>query len=220
MAEALTQKEVVMVICAHNDDHILGVGGTIAKYAKEGAEVVVIILSYGETSHVWLKESEVIKTRVKESRSADKILGVSKTFYYGLKEGNFAAEFDDKNIRKKLTRTISILKPTKIFTHSFDDPHPDHRATYNKVIETVEKSRRNCDVYSFDVWNPFNIRKRDSPKMVVDVTNTFRLKVKSFALHKSQWHARLIMTPAIYARGILNGLEHGVRFAEIFYKLK
>ncbi|MGM5482085.1 MAG: PIG-L deacetylase family protein [Nanobdellota archaeon] len=213
-------KDVILVVCAHNDDHILGVGGTLAKYAKQGYKVVVIILSYGETSHVWLKQKEIIKTRVKESRNADKILGLHKTYYYGLKEGSFLNEFENKGIQKKLLRTISVLKPVKIFTHSFDDLHPDHRATYSKLMETVEKSGIGCDVYSFDIWNPFNIRKRDSPKMVVDITKTFKLKVKSFALHKSQWQAKLIMTPAMYARGILNGLEHGIKFAEVFYKLK
>ncbi len=28
--------EKILIICAHNDDHILGLGGTIANYLKEG----------------------------------------------------------------------------------------------------------------------------------------------------------------------------------------
>lgn len=211
--------DVVMVICAHNDDHILGVGGTIAKYAKEGSYVVVVVLSYGESSHAWLKEKEVIKTRVKESKSADKTLNISRTYYYGLKEGHFYEEFESRNLKRNLKRKISVLKPSKIFTHSPDDPHPDHRATYYKVMETLEKART-CDVYSFDVWNPLKLKKRNSPMMFVDVTNTFKQKTKAFTLHKSQWHARMLMMPVIYTRAILNGLEHGVRYAEVFYKLK
>ncbi len=181
---------------------------------------MVIIFSYGESSHAWLQENETIKMRVKESHRADKYLGIDKTYYYGLKEGNFEKEFDEKNLGEKLGRTIKVLNPTKIFTHSFDDPHPDHRAVYKKVIETIETLKKNFDVYSFDIWNPFNLRKRHSPKMIVDVTETFSLKMKAFSLHKSQWHAKAIMTPAAYARGLLNGLNHNMRYAEVFYKLK
>ncbi|MFW6383067.1 MAG: PIG-L deacetylase family protein [Nanoarchaeota archaeon] len=212
------KEDVVLVICAHNDDQVLGAGGTIAKYSREGTKVIVVVFSYGESSHAWLKESEIIKTRVKESRKADKLLGVEKTFYYGLKEGSFAEEFENKNLKKNLKRLVTVLKPSKIFTHSFDDPHPDHRAVYNKVKETLKNKK--IDMYSFDIWNPFNIRKRHSPKLVVDVTKTFKNKIKAFSLHESQWHAKLIMMPAAYARGMLNGLNYGIRFAEVFYKLK
>ncbi len=214
------KSETVLVLCAHNDDHILGVGGTLAKYNKEGKNIVVIIFSYGESSHVWLKENETIKMRVKESHQADKYLGIEKTYYYGLKEGNIEKEFDEKKLKQKLKRTIKILDPIKIFTHSFDDLHPDHRAVYRKVIETLNEIKRDFELYSFDIWNPFNLRKRDSPKMVVDVTDTFSQKMKAFSLHKSQWHAKTIMTPAAYARGFFNGLNHDFKYAEVFYKLK
>lgn len=214
------KKECVLVMCAHNDDHLLGCGGTLVNYKKSGVETIVVVFSYGESSHIWLKEDETIKMRVKESRNADKILGVNKTYYYGLKEGAFEEEIENKNLMKKIKSTIKVLKPNTIFTHSFDDFHPDHRAVYRTVMKALDETKYECDTYSFDIWNPFNIRKRDSPKMVVDITDSFSTKMRAFNLHRSQWMAKMIMTPASYIRALLNGLERGMKYAEVFYKLR
>ena len=42
------RKEAVLFLCAHNDDQLIGAGGTIAKYAKEGKKIVTIVFSFGE----------------------------------------------------------------------------------------------------------------------------------------------------------------------------
>ena len=56
----LTQQDRILILAPHPDDEILGVGGTIAKYSKEGKNNYVVIFSYGEVSH--LKE-EIIKLK-------------------------------------------------------------------------------------------------------------------------------------------------------------
>ena len=40
----------VLIIVAHPDDEILGMGGTIAKWASEGAEIALLIVTDGSTS--------------------------------------------------------------------------------------------------------------------------------------------------------------------------
>lgn len=214
------KRPAVIAFCAHNDDHLIGAGGTLAKYAREGAHVIIVIFSYGELTHPWLQEKVAIKMRVEESKKADRILGANRLYYFGLKEGNFLEEIQERKIKNRIKRIITIVQPTKIFTHSPDDPHPDHQAVYGTVTELVEESRLQCDVYSFDIWNPFNIRFRDKPKLVVDVSDTFHMKTRAFRVHRSQWLARAAMMPAIYARALLNGLDNGVRYAEVFVKLK
>jgi LmbE family N-acetylglucosaminyl deacetylase len=169
---------------------------------------------------MWLKRKEAIKMRVLESKRADKLFGIKKTYYLGLKEGNFEEEFKKKELEKRLNAMISIIRPVKIFTHSIDDLHPDHRAVYKIVSETMDRIKYKCDVYSFEIWNPFNIKKRASPKLVIDITDTFKLKIKAFKLHKSQWMAKMIMLPTTYIRALGNGLSRDVKYAEVFYKLR
>lgn len=214
------ENDVVMVFCAHNDDNIIGAGGTLAKYIKQGIDVVTVIFSYGESTHPWLKDKEIIKMRVNESQKADKIIGANKLYYLGLKEGKFLDEINDKKIKIKLKRMINMLHPIKIFTHSKDDPHPDHRAVNKVIMDVTSIIRHKCEIYSFDIWNPFNVRQRDTPKLVVDITKTFNLKVKAIKKHQSQWLALMTMIPAIYIRALLNGLDMGVKYAEVFAKLR
>ncbi len=40
----------VLVVAAHPDDEILGVGGTVARHAAEGDQVYAVILGEGQTS--------------------------------------------------------------------------------------------------------------------------------------------------------------------------
>ena len=70
-----------------------------------------------------LKPEIAIKTRVKESEEADKLMGGKGVKFYGLKEGKFAEEIEQKKIIAKMQKILISKKPTKIFTHSIEDPH-------------------------------------------------------------------------------------------------
>jgi LmbE family N-acetylglucosaminyl deacetylase len=217
----MEKQETVLFFCAHNDDQIVGAGGTIAKYNKDGKKIITVIFSFGETSLPHMLEKESRKTRVIESKRAAKILGESEVYYLGLKEGNFKSEIEDKDIYTKIKNIIKRVKPSKIFTHSRDDPHPDHRAVNSFTLELIEKIRYKGEVYSFNVWNLFiNFKKREMPKMVVDITDTFKLKVEAFRKHKSQWPSILTLMWNVYLQAILNGFNNNIKYAEVFYKIK
>lgn len=214
------KKGCLMVFCAHNDDNIIGAGGTIAKYAKQGIKVITVIFSYGEMSHPHLREEVVIDMRVKESLKAQNILGEDKILYFGLREGSVAEEFREKNISSKIKKLIEKHQPSKIFTHSIDDPHPDHQAVYSSLNSVLDDIGYRGDVYSFDVWNIVNFRKRNTPKLVVDITETFKKKIKAFKSHKSQQNAIILLTWSIYLRAISNGINNSCKYAEVFVKIR
>src|SRR3989338_6669605 len=199
-------KESILVFSAHNDDQIIGAGGTLAKYAKEGKEITVFIFSFGESSHPHFHKEEIIKTRVLELIVADEILDIKRSYHLGLKEDDFFNYFT-KN-------------PQKIFTHSMDDPHPDHKAVNNIILSILKESNYKGEIYTFDVWNPFNLRNRSLPKLVVDITDTFQAKVKALRCHDSQFLALITMVPGIYIRGIMSGLQYGKRYCEQFTKIQ
>ena len=120
------KNETIIVFGAHSDDFVLGAGGTIAKYTNEGKRVITIVFSFGESSHPWLKETVIQKMRSKEALEASKILNC-QTYVYDLKEFNFLEEYKIKKVDQVILKLISKYKPNKIFTHSNEDPHPDHR---------------------------------------------------------------------------------------------
>ncbi len=213
--------ESILFLCAHNDDQIIGAGGTISKYSKEGKKIITIVFSFGEMSNPLEQDIHTRKTRVLESKKAAKLLGEEELYYLGLKEGRFKEEIEKKKIGEKIAKIIKRVKPSKIFTHSIDDPHPDHRAVYYFTLDLVEKLNYKGEVYSFNIWNYFiNFRKRSQPKLVVDITGTFKDKVEAFKKHKSQWMTMITHMVYIYYQAIVLGIQNNVKYAEIFYRIK
>src|SRR3989338_6214282 len=105
----MKKQDAILFLCAHNDDQLIGGGGTIAKYAKEGVKIVTVIFSFGETSLPHIKEKVSRRTRVLESKKAAKILGESEVYYLGLKEGHFNEEGEEKNISSKIKYFIDHI---------------------------------------------------------------------------------------------------------------
>ncbi len=215
-----SSKETIIVFSAHNDDQIIGAGATLAKYAKEGKEIIVYIFSFGESSHPHFHKEEIIKTRIIELHQADEILCINKSLLLGIKEGDFFNEVTKKKRKEVIKRAIKEKNPTKIFTHSNDDPHPDHKAVNNIIISILKECDYKGEIFTFDVWNPFNLRNRNLPRLVVDVTETFSAKVKALKCHDSQFVALVMMIPSIYVRALFHGLKYGCTYAENFTKIQ
>ncbi len=214
-------KETVMLFCAHPDDEILGMGGTIAKYSKEGKEVIAVIFSYGEASHPWMKKRFTVKTRVKESRRAGKIVGTKKTIFLALKDGALATEIKRPRTTMMIKRLIKKYKPSKIFTHSFDDIlYKDHKTVYNIMNKIMSEIDYKGDAYTFNIWNITNLRKRNLPKMIVDISTTFRTKMRALKEFKSQKVALVQLLPVVYLRGFKHGFEGNHKWGEKFYKIR
>jgi LmbE family N-acetylglucosaminyl deacetylase len=209
-----------MVLCAHSDDQILGPGGTLAKYANEGKDIVIIVFSFGEKTHPWLKKKHTIEMRVKESQEAAKVIGAKETMFFGLEEGKFAKQIEERDISEKTATLIKKYKPSKIFVHSMDDPHPDHRNVNKFVLGLCDEINYKGDVYVFDIWNPVNFKKGGHLKLVVDTTKTFKTKIKALKCFKSQWLARALLLWSVYFKALKNGFQNNCRYAEVFYKVR
>ncbi len=162
-----------------------------------------------------------VKMRVAEAKKVDKIIGGHGVFFMGLKEGRFEKDAKERNIHARLKDMIQKDKPSIIFTHLKQDPQPDHRATLQivkDVVATIHKKKR-PDVYSFNIWNPFDFKSRESPKLIVDVSDTFSKKMKALMEFKSQRFVILQLIPGVWLGGKFNGFSNGYRFAEVFTRV-
>lgn len=220
---AKKQKRAVIVFCAHPDDEVIGPGGTLLKYAKEGIETHVVIFSGGEKSHAHYDTKKLVDLRKKESDAAGKVLKVSKLHYFMLNDMKLTTQAKDPKIRKKVKDLILKVKPEKIFTHAIDDMlYIDHRGVHDCVMDTVYDIKRETgiryNVYTFNIW-AINIRKRDTPKLLVDITDEFGGKLQALQKFKSQKLALLQLTPVVWTKAFLAGMRNDCRFAEEFYKV-
>ena len=207
----------ILVVCAHPDDHILGPGGTLSKYTDEGKKAIVIIASYGEGSHLWLKPQVTRKFRKAEAEKSSKMVGVKQTTILGLQEGKVTEDIDKHE--KFIKEIIKKNKIRKIFTHSLEDPHPDHSGVARFCLR-ITKRTKTIEVYTFDIWNPFNFKQSNAPKMYVDITNTFKKKMQALKIFKSQRLTMIFLLGGVIWSAIFNGMKNHTKFSEVFIKIK
>jgi N-acetylglucosamine malate deacetylase 1 len=209
---------MILVLAAHSDDEVLGCGGTIAKYAEEGEDVVSIVFTSGDPTNIshYRDAKEAGIKRRKESIAASKILGVRDTVFLGIPDKPFAAEFKSKKIKQRITKIVKKLAPRIIFTHVPDDPHPIHQsvAKIAKEIATAEE----IELYTFTIINPIKIKHRESPRMYIDISSTFKKKREALQQFKSQEHWLIYYKLIAYLDNKLAGLKSGHHYAEVFYK--
>ena len=65
----MNAEEKILIVVSHPDDEILGCGGSIAKYVKEGNEVAVIFTHEGSTARYDNKNHKEARVKIK-SREA------------------------------------------------------------------------------------------------------------------------------------------------------
>jgi N-acetylglucosamine malate deacetylase 1 len=210
----------ILTIGAHNDDYVIGAGGTLAKYVSQGQNFYSVIFSYGENSHPHFKKKVTVSMRVKESLRADKYLGGSGIIYLGMPESRFLEEKNKIIAKNSIKKIIKTKKPNKIFTHSTLDPHPDHQAVTLIIKEVLDEINFKGEVYTFDVWNVINFKKRTKPQLIMDVTDTFKKKVEAFKRHKSQQMTIWTLMWHVYLKAYTNGRKYGYKYCEIFDKIK
>ncbi len=212
-------KEVILAFGSHADDLEIGMGATITKYAKEEKEVIGVVFSSGEKSSPWLKKDYLIQSRKEEAKRIGEFIGSKQTIFFGLKDGKLNEEIKNPKVKRAIINIINHFKPVSIFVHSKYDAHPDHRAVNKIVFEAIEAldKKKKINVYVFEVWNVLNETK---PRIYVDVTETFHIKLAAMKKFKSQWLSIYLLMIPIIIKAIFSGFHAKCRFAERFYKIR
>lgn len=128
-------KDKVLVIAAHPDDEVLGLGGTIAKYVEKGIEVALLIVTDGSTSQY--RNSPRLNAIIEEKKLAIKnscnILGINKIYYGNLPDMKLDTISHIK-INEIIENVIDEYKPTIIYTHFYGDVNKDHRCVFESTM--------------------------------------------------------------------------------------
>jgi LmbE family N-acetylglucosaminyl deacetylase len=117
----------LLAVFAHPDDESFAVGGTLAKYAAEGVEVVIVSATRGETGIRGVDASEAAALREAELRRAAAELGVSRVVFLGYPDGGLA-DVDPDGVVSRLMALLRELRPQVVITFGPDgiSGHPDH----------------------------------------------------------------------------------------------
>lgn len=135
----LSTRGTIVGVFAHPDDEALLAGGTLARYAAEGARVAVITCTGGEAGESWdptLDPVRLSEVRREELREACDLLGVGQVQILGYHDSGVPARGDPRSlvaaplaqIADRIAAALAPLGPDVVITH---DPtggygHPDH----------------------------------------------------------------------------------------------
>lgn len=116
----------VLVICAHMDDEVLGMGGTIARHVQAGDRVTVCIVCQRAYNH--RVDRRATKAEEASARRAARILGYRDLRFLGLRD----ERLDERllNVVKPVEACVRTVKPTIVYTHHRGDSSQDHRAVF------------------------------------------------------------------------------------------
>lgn len=146
---------VLLAVLAHPDDETFGMGGTLALYAKRGAQVHLVCATRGESGDVDPKYMEryesVADRRVAELKCAADILGLKEVHFMDYRDSGMAGSADNQHpkalaaapaeeVAQKVAGYIRMLRPQVVLTF---DPiggykHPDHIAIHNATKRGFE----------------------------------------------------------------------------------
>jgi LmbE family N-acetylglucosaminyl deacetylase len=127
-----------MAVLAHPDDESLGVGGTLARYASQGADVFLLTatrgdggryrgLAQGDSQHPG--PSELAKIREAELRAAASALGVCEVSLLEYRDQHLDRA-DPREAVAAIVRHVRRVQPDVVVTFGPDGAygHPDHIA--------------------------------------------------------------------------------------------
>ena len=205
----------VLVIAAHPDDEVLGCGATMARHAKNGDSVHIVILAEGVTSRDEQRDRCVRDGELSElataARKAKEILGAQTLDLHDFPD-NRMDSVDLLDIVKVIETYISRYKPEIVYTHHTGDVNIDHRRIHEAVIaacrpvpsQTV-KTLLFFEVPSSTEWQPPGSAPQFAPNWFVDVSATLDIKLEALDAYRSE------MRPWPHPRSV-EAVEHLARW--------
>jgi LmbE family N-acetylglucosaminyl deacetylase len=226
--------ERVLAIYGHPDDPEISCGGTLARWADEGAEVHVLITTRGDkgSEDPNVDTVALAATRVEETAAAARVLG-AVAHHLDHPDGELA---DDRELRRELVRAVRTIRPdvvccpdpTAVFFGDGYFNHRDHRVTGWAALDAVAPAAGNPHYFpelraeGLDVHSVATVYLSGTlePNAWVDITATLERKIEALFCHASQlvetgdWFRQFLRDSAEAA-----GRAAGVTYAEAFRRL-
>ena len=196
-------KEFTRILCisAHPDDNEFTIAGSVARWAREGRDVVFCLVTTGGsgTNEHTPDNIGLLPIRERESWDAAKILGVKDVVLLGYQDGVVEPTI---GLRRDLTRVIRRVKPhvvvcgdptTRWYGSNYLN-HPDHRAAADVTLDAVFPSAETRLIFPElldEGLEPHHVETlwihgAEKPDTWVDIRDTLAVKLAALREHKTQ----------------------------------
>ena len=216
----------VLAVGAHPDDLEILCGGTLARYAAEGHEVVMCHATRGDRGSFEHTSEEIARIRGAEARRAAEIAGAEYTTL-GLSDGEVLASDPDQ--RRLVVDLVREARPDVIITHHPGDYMSDHNEISKLVFDTsflatlplLETHKPHHPLVTPIYYMETIAGLGFTPTEYVDVTSTIETKVAMLEAHQSQlvWlrdHDDVDIVEQMRTASRFRGHQCGVAYAEGF----
>jgi LmbE family N-acetylglucosaminyl deacetylase len=223
----------LLSIHAHPDDQEFTVGGTLAKWAHLGTEIITICITSGDAGSNQNTPADMTKEKLapireEEQRRACQVLGVKEVVFLRRPDSMLTSTIE---LRRELTRLIRKYKPDAVVT---SDPtmrffgnsymnHPDHRVAGDVTCDAVFPSAGTRFIFPElleEGLEPHEVSRMflhgsDKPDVWVDISQTIETKVCGLLQHASQlgtWDPHEMM----YQWAREEGKDRGLAYSESY----
>jgi bacillithiol biosynthesis deacetylase BshB1 len=208
----------IVVVGPHPDDQELGMGGTIARLARQGHAVHLIDMTNGEpTPH------GSVEKRAREAAEAAKVLGVRRTLL-GLKNREVVHDLQSRHALAALYR---VHRPNVVFVPFPIDAHPDHVAVTRIAEDARFDAKLTNSPIAGEPWHPKRIiyyycthlRMNFVPTFCIDISDQIEQKMRAIECYQSQFshHAALDVPGMVKTMCGYFGGRIGTAYAEPFF---
>ena len=230
------KKKVVLAVGAHPDDMDFGASGTIAKFAEEGADTYYLICTDGSrgSSDPNMTHKKLAVIRKKEQENAGKILGLKNVFFLNHTDTQLVSDLALKEDIVRIIRTVKpniviTMDPTFFYSTEFGFVnHTDHRAAALSTMDAcfpLARDRLTFLNHEKEGLKPHRVEELwlvsfGKVEHLVDISKTFKKKIKALELHKSQFEDLKKIEKMMTGRAKMLGKTKKYKFAESFVRIK
>lgn len=175
----------LLAVYAHPDDESFVPGGTIARYAFEGARVTLVCATRGEEGMVGdpplSDRASLGECRQDELLGSCKVLGIDRICFLDLQDGRLNA-YPHPDVEGKIVEMIRLVKPQVVITFGPEGitGHHDHIAISHFTTDAFFDASRpdrypELKEYGLDVYQPAKLYYSVLPKNLAE-SLTFKLR--------------------------------------------
>lgn len=194
----LLQVRKLLVVCPHPDDGELGAGGTAARVAEQGCEVLMLMLSdRGESS--WLAEAKDAAAELHPDITVET-----------LHLTPFHMDTERQSLMRSLEQYRTDFEPDCVMAPAAGDEHQDHMTALNECRRVF----KGCTLLGYEI---IRSNKRFRPKLFSKIYFP-HLKKKGEAVMKysTQKDKYYCFFSVIRGLAMVRGAECECEFAEAF----
>ncbi|MDO5498449.1 MAG: PIG-L family deacetylase, partial [Propionibacteriaceae bacterium] len=140
----------VVVVAAHPDDDVLGIGGLLLRLVAQGSEVAGVQVTDGTAAYPdspTLTPAELGRLRVAEAAAAYARLGLAAPVRLGLPDSRVAEHEDDL-----VARLCELVRPgDRLLAPWRHDRHPDHEAA-GRAAARVCAEEPEVELWEYPIW--------------------------------------------------------------------